>query len=371
LRKKEAAPSTTSLAVSAQKLENEYFRIAVDPDSGWVKSIVDKRSNREILSGFGNKLQLLEDKPSAWDAWNVGWTGTVYPTTLRSIEIGENGPLAVSLKITRDMLGPSFKRDFPAEGFPSSFFTQEITLMKGIDYVDFKADVDWWEERTMLKVAFPLTIADTMATYEIPYGSIQRSTQSVSSWDKAKKEVAAERWADLSSPEYGVSLLNDSKYGYDIKGSMMRLSILRSPKWPDPLADRGKHSISYALYPHGGTWKDAKTVQRGYEFNYPLIVVAGSSHGGKLPTSHSFMRAEPKNCILASVKKAEDSNAWILQFYESEGKATQARITLPQVPKRVAMTNFLEEEKSVISFNKNSVSVPMKPNQTVTLKVEY
>jgi alpha-mannosidase len=371
LRKKKPAAPTTSVLVAQNSLENEFFRITVDPDSGWIKSIIDKKNNKEVLAGYGNRLQLLEDKPAQWDAWNIGWTGVEHSTQLRSIEIGEQGPFKVSLRIKRDMLGPAFKRDYPAEGFPSSFFTQEIILYAGSDRIDFKTDVDWWEERTMLKVVFPVAVSDTMATYEIPYGSIRRSTQNITSYDKAKKEVAAHRWADLSQKEYGVSLINNSKYGYDIKGNMMRLSLLRSPKWPDPTADRGKHSIEYALYPHAGIWQKAKTVQKGYEFNYPLIVVAADNHKGKLPEMKSFISVTPSNIVLATVKKAEDSDAWILQLYDAGNEFANAQVSVPFPVKKAMISNFLEQDVTPASFENNIVKVPVKKNSVVTIKVDF
>ena len=249
-------------------------------------------------------------------------------------------------------------------------------LYKGIDRVDFKSDVDWWEEKTMIKVAFPVTVQDTAATYEIPYGTIRRSTQMRTRWDSAKVEVPAQRWADLSQGDYGVSLLNKSKYGYDIKGSVMRLSLLRSPSWPDPTADRGKHSIEYSLYPHQGTWKEAKTVRRGYEFNNPLIAVMAESHKGnlpegKLPASKSFLSLSPPNLILTTVKKAEDSEAWVVQWYEAGGEDTQAQLTLPQEPKKVIVSNFLEEDESPVAHKSNTVTMPTKKNSVVTLKIYF
>ncbi|TAK59688.1 MAG: alpha-mannosidase, partial [Bacteroidetes bacterium] len=217
LRKQQPSVLQSNLQISQSILENEFFKVVVDQSSGWLKSIIDKRNGKELLSGEGNRLQLLEDKPRAWDAWNIGLTGTEYPSKFRSIEIIEQGPVRVTLRIKRDYLKPGTKKDFPTEDFPSSFFTQDILLYDGIDRIDFKTDVDWWEKKTMLKVAFPLTVNDTIATYDVPYGTIQRSTQWRNSWDSAKVEVPALRWGDLSSSEYGVSLLNRSKYGYDIK----------------------------------------------------------------------------------------------------------------------------------------------------------
>jgi alpha-mannosidase len=275
------------------------------------------------------------------------------------------------LRLTRDYLKPGTKKDFPTEDFPSTFFEQDIILYAGIDRIDFKTHVDWWEDKTFLKVAFPLAVTDTVATYEIPFGSITRSTQMRNSWEQAKVEVPALRWADVSQGGYGVSLLNNSKYGYDIKGNTMRLSLLRSPKWPDPTADRGKHSIEYSLYPHKGNWKDAATVHRGYEFNNPLVIVETDIHRGKLPESMSFVQLSPTHLVLTTVKKSEDSPAWVFQWYDARGEEAEATLTLPRPPKTVLTSNFLEEDGAKVEFKKNIVKVRTKKNSVVTLKVYF
>ncbi len=371
LRKHKSSMTGKNLKISKTSLENEFFNINIDPVTGWVKSIIDKRSGREILSGDGNELQMLEDKPSAWDAWNIGLTGVKFPTTLRKIEVVENGPVRAMVRITRDYLTPGMKKEAPTQDYPTTFFTQDISLCDGIDYIDFKTDVDWWEDKTMLKVAFPVSVSNPVATYEIPYGTIQRSTQWKDSWDSAKVEVPAQRWADLSQNDYGVSLLNASKYGYDIKGNVMRLSLLRSPKWPDPTADRGKHSIQYALYPHNNSWQQAGTTQRGYEYNNPPIAVINDKHNGKLSTSNPLVKLEPTNLVLTTIKKAEDSDAWIFQWYDAKGEESDAVLRLPQVPKKVFTSNFLEQDGSAVSFEKNVVRVKTKKNAVVTVKVYY
>ncbi|MEK6571109.1 MAG: glycoside hydrolase family 38 C-terminal domain-containing protein, partial [Bacteroidota bacterium] len=253
----------------------------------------------------------------------------------------------------------------------NTFFTQDIVLYSGIGRVDFRTNVDWWEDKTMLKVAFPLAVRDTVATYEIPYGHITRSVLDKTKWEKARVEVPAHRWADLSQSDYGVSLLNKSKYGYDIKGNTMRVSLLRSPKWPDPTADRGEHLIEYSLYSHKGRWQEGKTVQRGYEYNTPLIPVVLAPGRGKLPAMGSFFQCEPQNVLLTLVKKAEDSGAWVVQFYESSGKDATATITLPRTAKKVILSNFLEEEISPVVFQGQIVSVKVGKNQVVTLKVLF
>jgi alpha-mannosidase len=365
------AQADHALPAFTGSLENESYRIRLDEHTGWLSSIIEKKSGREILSGPGNELQILEDKPAQWDAWNIGLTGKAYPLTYSGARIIEQGPVRTVLRVDHTYLKPGTKKEFPTEDYPTSFFTQDVILYHGIDRIDFRTDADWWEERTMLKVAFPLLIQDSVATYEIPYGTITRSTQLRNSWETAKREVPALHWADVSTSEYGVTLLNSAKYGHDIKGNVMRLSLLRSPKYPDPLADRGKHSMSYALAPHKGTWRDAHSVEKGYEFNSPLIGCFTDVHPGALPANQSFVRLSPSNLILTTVKRAEDSNAWVIQWYESEGRGTTAQIDLPMQPRNVRLSNFLEEPGAPVAVTGSRIEVPTKHNGVQTVLVEF
>jgi alpha-mannosidase len=378
LRKGKSQLETSTLRIDSVSVENQFYRVEVDPDSGWVKSIYDKKSGREVLAGYGNRLQFLEDKPKQWDAWNLGLTGVEYPSKFRKIEVIERGPVRVVLRIYRDFLKPGNIGSFPTDNFPSSFFKQDIILYNGIDRVDFGVNADWWETHVMLKVAFPFNVKDSMATYEIPYGSIERATIPRNSWERAQFEVPAERWADISAiddsvngKEYGISLLNRAKYGYDTKGSTMRLSLLRAPVWPDPTADRGEHKIKYAIYSHDGTWKDGGTVQQGYDYNYPLIPFVGTVHEGDLPLSFSFLKLAPSNLVLTVAKVSETSDAWVIQWYDAVGKDTDADLVLPRIPKKVVRSNFLEEDGKEIPFEGNHVTVFTKKNSVVTLKVYF
>jgi len=287
------------------------------------------------------------------------------------VEVVEKGPIRTVLRVKLDYRNPAVKKDFPTKDFPNTFFSQDVILYSGIDRVDFRTDVDWWEDKTMLKVAFPVEVSDSVATYEIPYGHITRSVLDRTRWEKAQIEVPVERWADLSQSDYGVSLLNKSKYGYDIKGNLMRLSLLRSPKWPDPTADRGEHVIEYSIYGHKGGWEEGKTVQRGYELNTPLIPLLVEPHRDKLPPAGSFFRCQPENVVLTVVKKSEDSDAWILQLYEATGKDTMATVTLPRHAKRVLLSNFLEEDRVPLDFKDGQVTLKVGKNQIVTLKVVF
>jgi alpha-mannosidase len=224
----------------------------------------------------------------------------------------------------------------------------------------------------MLKVAFPFASADTIATYEIPFGSIKRSTTLKAQWDKGKWEVNAQKWADLSNDDFGVSLLNKSKYGYDTRGNVMRLSLLRSTKYPDPTADRGDHSIEYSLYPHKGRVEQSETVYKGYEFNYPFITYMTDTHKGKLSTDNSFVKVLPKNVILTSIKKAEgEENAIVITMYESNGINSDVALTLQFLPKNIVESNFLEVSGKTIKNDHAAVKFSIGKNQTKVIKVYF
>jgi alpha-mannosidase len=352
-------------------IENGRFRVTVDPTSGSISQIVDKALSLELLSGPGNALQVLEDRPQAWDAWNIGLTGVEYPTTIRSAEIVERGPVRMVLRVRSDYRKPGTEAAYPTTQFPTTFFVQDITLYDGIDRIDFRTQVDWWETKTMLKVAFPLAVQDTAATYEIPYGTIRRSTQRRTSLDSARFEVPTHRWADLSGEAFGVSLLNRAKYGYDTRGSTMRISLLRSPVWPDPTADRGKHSMEYSLVSHAGRWDEAGIVRVGYEYNYPVLVETEPLHGGLLGSQHSFLSFECEGAILTTAKKAEDSDAWVLQWYDAEGAAGVAKLHFERAPTRAVLSDFLEADGASLPIRGDMVSVPTPRHTVVTVKVYF
>jgi alpha-mannosidase len=257
---------------------------------------------------------------------------------------------------------------------------QTISLRTGADQVDVENDIDWHETHVLLKAAFPLTVSSDHATYEIPYGTIDRPTTRNNSWEKAQFEVAAMRWADLSGKGegarvYGLSVINESKYGYDATESLLRLTLLRSPVWPDPEADRGHHHFHYALYPHMGTWKEAQAVRHGWEYNYPLTSVTTTAHPGLTPAVFSFASVAPESLVLTAMKKAEDSNALILRAYEWAGKATTARFHVPPGAVSATVTNLMEatgaSESGALEVAGDVVKAPIKPYEILTIRVDY
>jgi alpha-mannosidase len=343
-------------------LENGTLRLAVDKQSGCVTSLFDKKSNFEtIASGAcGNQLQFFKDTPKEYDAWNVDpGTFDVAPSVIEhadSVELVKTDE--PSIRVTRHWQG--------------SKFVQTLSLAADGEQVHVDNEIDWHERHILLKAAFPLAATGPFATYEIPYGSIDRPTTRNNSWEKAQFEVPAMRWADLGDGKHGLSVINDTKYGYDAVGNLLRLTLLRSPTWPDAEADQGHHHIRYALYPHAGTWKEAMTVRRGYEFNYPLTAVATTAHAGALPVSHSFASVTPENVALTAVKKAEDAKGLIFRAYEWAGKDATAEFHVPAGATGATVTNMMETpEGSPLTVTSDVVKVPIHPFEILTIRVDY
>jgi len=356
------------------ELENRRIRVVVDKEDGCITSLFDKKAGFETITpgGCANQLQAFKDTPRDYDAWNID------PGTL------DQHPILISKVDSTDLVTTSTRHQAVRviRTWQGSKFIQTISInhdgdQVDTDQVDIDNEIDWHESHVLLKAAFPLAASGPFATYEIPYGTIDRATTRNNSWEQAQFEVAAMRWADLSGPGpdgkiHGLSILNQNKYGYDAVGNVLRLTLLRSPKWPDAEADMGHHHFHYALYPHAGTWKDALTVRHGYEYNYPLTAVVTTAHPGTLPASHSFASVSPENVVLTAVKKAEDANGLIFRVYEWAGKETTAEFHLPPGATSATVTNLMETpEGDPLAVTGDVVKAPIHPYEILTIRVDY
>jgi alpha-mannosidase len=354
----------SALKVNGMTLENSVLRVTVDSTIGCITSLYDKKSQFESLTkgSCGNELQTFTDKPKMFDAWNIDANFDQTVTKLDkadSVKLVESGPVRAVVRVTRT--------------WQNSKFVQDIELYSGTDEVNIVNDIDWHETHVLLKAAFDLAASAPFATYEIPYGTIQRPTTRNNSWEDAKFEVPAIRWADLGDDQHGFSLINESKYGYDTKGNVMRISLLRSTTEPDPHADQGHHHSSYTLYPHSGDWKQALTVRHGYEYNYKLQTEQVDAHAGTLPAVHTFVGVDGQNVVLTAIKKAEDSNALIFRFYEWAGKDGEVKLRVPDGVTTAKLANLLEQpEGSPLPIEGgNTIRVPAHPYEIVTVSADY
>ena len=356
-------PFASDLKAEGLTLENAALKLTVDPQTGCITSLYDKKAKFETLApgACGNQLQTFHDLPKDYDAWNVDYGTFDNPVPLGkadSVQLVTKGPLRAAIRVTHT--------------WQNSKFVQELTLDDGADQVNVVSDIDWHETHVMLKAAFPLAATSNKATYEVPYGAIQRPTTRNNSWEKAQFEVPALRWADLGDGQHGFSLINNSKYGYDDKDNVLRISLLRSPTWPDPVADRGHQHFTYALYPHSGDWKQALTVRHGYEYNYRLHALQVEAHSGSLPTEHAYITVKPENVVLTALKKAEDSNGLIFRVYEWAGKSSDVQIQLPAGATTATVTNMMEKPQgSSLAVSNNVVTVPIHPYEILTVRVDY
>jgi alpha-mannosidase len=352
-------PSTSETII----LQNTKLKAVIDKKTGCITSLVMLPDNKEFIApnSCGNQLQAFDDNPKQYDAWNVD-PGTLDkpPAVLGADEVRrlDSGPVRASILIRRT--------------WQSSKFQQTISLDANSDFIRIDNDIDWHETHVLLKAAFPLAATSDKATYEIPFGTITRTTTRNNSWEKAKFEVPAQRWADLGDAHQGVSILNDSKYGYDALGNTLRITLLRSPTWPDPDADRGHQHFTYAIYPHTGDWKQAQTMHRGYELNDPLTAQQVFSHSGTLPATHSFASIENPNVTLTAIKKAEDADGLIYRMYEWAGTATEVKLHVPPGATYAVETNLMEKvEGQHLALSGDVVTVPIKPYEILTVMVAY
>ncbi len=291
-------------------LENEKLRVVVNPKTGDLKSVWDKIVGREVLNSPGNQLQAFRDKRQYWDAWNIDPDYEKHPLPqgeLKSIEWLDKGVVQNSIRVVRKL--------------NKSTFTTDYILETNSPMLKMVTTVDWEESHVLVKAAFPLNLKSDFVTYEIPCGAIERPTEPGAKW-----EVPALRWADLRDDEYGVSLLNDCKHGYDSKPNQLRLTLLKSPSWPDPKADRTQHQFTYSLYPHPGDWKTAGTVNKGYELNLPLMVVFPQECEGDLPLVSQLLDLGNDSLILMALKPAETTRGWILRCYESRSEMVELNL---------------------------------------------
>ena len=366
------ATAKSTLQASTGSLENEFVRIAIDPASGCITSVFDKRSHTEALAPAetdtggpkdrtcGNLLQAFVDKPKQWDAWNIDADFEKQHWDLDhadEVKLVERGPLRAIIRVKNH--------------FQNSTFVRDITLYAGMPRIDIKTHADWHEKHILLKVAFPVSAHSDKATFEIPFGSIERPTTRNTPAEQAQFEVPAERWADISDGKHGFSLLNDCKYGYDAKGNVLRLSLLRSPDWPDPHADEGAHDFTYSLYPHGGSWQEAQTIHQGYELNYKPVVFSAGKHQGALSPEHTFVQVHPDNVIISAIKEAEGDHSMIIRFYEWAGKATDIKLQLPASAQQAFETNLMEKPAARLPLENGMVTVRTGPFEIKTVCIRF
>ena len=355
----EPHPSADGVTVSNRSLENELLRVTWD-DDGLLISVFDKEHGREVLApgARGNVFQLHDDNPKEFDAWNVDldyldhWVDL---TAVSSITVVEDDARRGAVRFVRE--------------FGASTISQTMRLASGSRRLEFDTGVDWHERHKFLKVAFPVDVHASRATYEIQFGHLERPTHANTSWDVARFEVCAHRWADLSEPGYGVALLNDCKYGYDIHGNVMRLSLLRAPGWPDPETDQGAHRFAYALFPHAGDLREAGVIAEAEAFNVPITAMPAPPGPGNRPRRASVVGVDQPNVTIEAVKQADNEDALVVRVCEVWGARASVRLALDRPLRSAMRTDVLERDIAPVRVADGRVELDLRPFELVTLKL--
>ncbi|MDR0656769.1 MAG: alpha-mannosidase [Treponema sp.] len=331
-------------------LDTPFYKLRWNT-KGQLVSLWDKEVQRETLSGPGNELQIFEDRPRSSDAWEIEATIDLKRESidkLVSVNIEESGPLFARVRFIWI--------------YNNSKITQDMILYRVHKRIDFKTEVDWQERSKLLKVSFPVDIRAVNARYEIQYGSLERTSTCSTSWDEAQFEVVGHQWADLSEKGFGVALMNDSKYGYDIKEGVMRLSLLKSAEHPDPEADLGIQQFTYSIYVHSGAWNESDLIYLAWDLNAPFIAVRGK------PTFTDLVKIISDGIALDAVKKSEDSEDLIFRFHEMHGGRTNLKVEFA-IP--VSWTEADLMEQAIAPYKSSgTIERELHPFEIVTFKVK-
>lgn len=351
----EEMPAPSPFVIDETGIETPFYKISVSKDGAFT-SIFDKENAREVLKPgtAGNALRVYEDKPIYYDSWDVDifHTEKSWPVDdVCSMEWTEAGPVRATLEITRR--------------YCASKLCQRIHFYADMRRIDFETWVDWHEHQQLLKVHFPVDVHTDEATFDVQFGNVTRKTHKNTSWDVARFESCGQKWADVSEYGYGVSLLNDCKYGHSVHDGDFALTLIKSGIEPYPDADNERHMFTYALYPHAGTWREANTPQMAYFLNQPVYAAAG----GAETTGFSFASAD--NAVLETVKLAEDGDGIVLRIYENMNRRAPVTVRLDGKIASVESCNLLETPEESIEPAGDTFSFTIKPYEIRTFRVRF
>ena len=365
-----ASPSGVApVEVGQGWMSNGILRVEWDAD-GLLTSVVHLASGREALAPGrrGNVLQVHEDRPLEYDAWDIdaaAFDAAIDLTVAEDVSATGSGPLRAAVRVVRR--------------FGSSTIEQDMVLRAGSPALELHTVVEWQETRKLLKAAFPVDVHAPRASFEVQFGHLERPTHENTTWEQARFEVCAHTWADLSETGFGVALLNDCKYGYDVRGNVLRLSLLRTPTWPDPVADQGRHELVYALMPHAGDVAAGGVVAAAHALNSPLRVVplapSPAPGGPAVPASFSAVSVDDPGAVVTAVKRADRGEGVVVRLYEAFGGGRTVRVGCPLVgsdkPPRVTEVDLLERPTGAeLETDDGQAVLRLRPFQIVTLLFE-
>jgi len=350
--------ASNTITIDGKKVETPFYTILFDKSFNII-SMYDKENKREVFAGKANELIAFEDIPLLYDAWDIHeyYRDKQYNVD-NVVSVCENDlGAAKSLTIVRK--------------FMSSVITQDIIFYENIRRVDFKTSVDWKEEHLLLKTFFPVDVLSDEAVYDIQFGNLKRPSTKNTSWERAKFEVCAHKWADIAEEGYGMSLMNNCKYGYSAEENVLGLTLIKCATNPCADADKEIHEFTYSILPHKGDFRDAGTVRQSYLLNMPLVGFDITENNGTQKDTYSFASVDAENVILETIKKAENGNSIVLRTFETYGKRANAQISLGFDIKEAYLTDLMENKIKRLEIKDNSVSLNFKPYEINTIMVVF
>ncbi len=345
-----------SVSLNGLTAENSHYILTID-NLGRITRLYDKDAEREVFTNgkLGNEIEIFEDYPNVYENWEISnyYTQKKYSADdeceIKAVTDGARSGFAIKRK------------------YLNSTLSQNIWLYSDSRRIDFENNIDWHEEHQLLKFAFPLDIHTGTAKYETQFGFVERPTHKNTSWDEAKFEVCAHKWVDLSEGGYGIALLNDCKYGYNIENGTLKLTAIKCCKWPH-LTDQGEHKFTYSLLPHIGDILEGGVVNEAYSLNQPLLTANVSAEKGSLDNEFSLVSVDKANVIIDTVKKAEEDESLIVRMFDAFNSKTKATVTVADGFKKAYLCDLLENNLVELDFVGNKVNVPISNFEIVTLK---
>ena len=346
------------VTVNGLVAENDFYRLTLNR-AGQVESLFDKRVGRQVLTDIGNRLVAYEDNPTKYDAWELE---DHYPLKAYGLDSDAN--------ITPVTDGT--RAGFLVErSYLHSTLRQTVWLYSRSPRIDFDTELDWHEHHQVIKAVFPLNVHSMSATYDIQFGHVTRPTHRNTDWDKAKFEVYAHKWADLSESGYGVALLNNGKYGHATEGSTLSLTLVKSATDPNPDADQGIQRFTYSLLPHEGDFRAGGVIPESLFLNQPLygFVVVGKRNG-MLPERGSLVSCDRPNVIITALKQAEDGDGAIVRFYDAYDCKSEVTLKVPNDCTEAFLCDLMEHELQKLTLKDGTVHVPVSNFEIVTIKLK-
>ena len=353
-RTESVTASSPFILTDERHLETPYYTVELD-ESGLFARLYDKENRREVFKPGqkGNLMRMYEDKPIYYDNWDIDiyYTEKSWDVTdLQRLEWEELGPVCAVLKLERKV--------------SNSLIRQTIRFYADSRRIDFETWVDWHEHQHLLKVHFPVDVHTDEATFDIQFGNLKRKITQNTSWDVARFESCGQKWMDLSEGHYGVSLLNDCKYGHSVLDGSMALTLIKSGIEPNPTTDQEEHFFTYALLPHAGDWRNG-TVREAYCLNQPAL----SFRGGKAGSEYTLASVGAPNVVLETVKQAEDGDGWIVRLYECDNARTETFLRWNRPAVSVEECNCIEEKKADVSFENGQLHFTILPYEIKTFRI--